>query len=52
VREALLLGTRIALLEAGRLVALHPARDFVRAPEPEVQALVRAVRTAEPDWGA
>lgn len=51
VREALLLGTRIALLEAGRLMALHPAREFTRAPEPEVQALVRAVRSAEADWG-
>ncbi len=52
VREALLLGTRIALLEAGRLIALHAAKDFARAQEPEVQALVRAVRSAEPDWGS
>jgi len=51
VREALLLGTRIALLEEGRLVALHTRQDFLRAPEPQVQALLRAVRESEPDWG-
>jgi len=48
VREALLLGTRIALLEEGRLIAVHPARDFLRAPEPEIQALVAAVRDGAP----
>ena len=44
LREALLLGTRIALLDAGRLVALHTAANFLNAPEPEAQALIRAVR--------
>ncbi len=43
LREALLLGDRVGLLEAGRLIAVHPAADFVRAPEPEVRALVAAV---------
>lgn len=49
LREALLLGTRIALLEQGRLVAVHPARDFLRAPEPEIQALVAVARQGELD---
>jgi osmoprotectant transport system ATP-binding protein len=44
LREALLLGDRVGLLEAGRLVAVHPAAEFARAPEPEVQALIAAVR--------
>lgn len=49
LREALALGTRIALLDEGRLVAVHPARDFLRAPEPEIQALVAAVRDGHSD---
>jgi osmoprotectant transport system ATP-binding protein len=44
VREALRLGTRIALLEQGRLVALHQAAEFLRGPEPAVQSLVATVR--------
>jgi osmoprotectant transport system ATP-binding protein len=52
VREALLLGTRIALLTEGRLTAVHPAADFPRAREPEVQALISAVRDSEPQWDA
>lgn len=44
VREALLLGTRIALLAEGRLAALHAAQDFARAPEPEVHALLATMR--------
>jgi len=43
LQEALRLGTRIALMAEGRLVAVHPARDFLRASEPEVSAFVRAV---------
>lgn len=50
LREALLVGTRIALLAEGRLVALHSAAGFLHAPEPEAQALVAAVRDSEPDW--
>jgi osmoprotectant transport system ATP-binding protein len=33
LREALMLGTRIALLESGRLVCVHSPQDFVSAPE-------------------
>src|SRR5437016_3790915 len=36
LHEALLLGTRIALLEEGRLVAISTAADFVKSPEPLV----------------
>jgi len=43
VREALLLGTRIALLAEGKLAAIHPPKEFLRAPEPEVQAFVSAL---------
>lgn len=52
VREALLLGTRIALMEEGRVVAVHGAREFLRAPEAAVQSLIRTVRASEPDWNA
>jgi osmoprotectant transport system ATP-binding protein len=38
IREALLLASRIALLHAGRLVALAPPADFLRLVHPEVQA--------------
>jgi osmoprotectant transport system ATP-binding protein len=50
LREALLLGARIALLAEGRLAALHRTEDFLRAPEPEAQALIAAVRNGEPEW--
>jgi osmoprotectant transport system ATP-binding protein len=43
VREALLLGSRIALLAEGRLVAVHPPQEFLRASEPEVRAFVSAL---------
>ena len=48
LREALLLGTRIVLLEAGRIVAQHAVAEFLRAPEPEAQALIQAVRETAP----
>jgi osmoprotectant transport system ATP-binding protein len=38
IREALLLASRIALLYAGRLVALAPPSDFLRLVHPEVHA--------------
>lgn len=43
VREALLLGTRIALLAEGKLVAVYPPAEFLRAREREVQAFVSAL---------
>jgi len=47
VREALLLGTRIAVLAEGRLVALHSRRDFLRAPEPEVADFVSVLHSLD-----
>jgi osmoprotectant transport system ATP-binding protein len=47
VREALLLGTRIALLAAGKLAALHPPGEFLRAPHPEVAAFVSVLHELE-----
>jgi osmoprotectant transport system ATP-binding protein len=47
VREALLLGTRIALLAEGRLVAIHSPGEFLRAPETEVKAFVSALGIGE-----
>ncbi len=44
VREALLLGTRIALVADGRLVAVHPPAEFLCAQEPEVAAFVSVLR--------
>jgi osmoprotectant transport system ATP-binding protein len=42
LREALLLGERIALLEAGRLVGAYSPDEFVRAREPVAAAYVAA----------
>ena len=44
VREALRLGSRIALLEEGRVVAVHSARGFMNSSEPRIQQFVAAVR--------
>jgi osmoprotectant transport system ATP-binding protein len=43
VREALLLASRIALLHAGRLVALAPPQDFLRLDHPEVHAFTASL---------
>lgn len=45
LREALLLGTRIALLEAGRLLATYTPGQFLDAKEPLAAAYVAAFRT-------
>ncbi len=42
LREAMLLGTRIALLAEGRLAAVYPAQEFLHATEPEARAFVAA----------
>jgi len=44
LREALLLGSRIALLEAGRLAGLYTPGEFLRATDPTVAAYVAAFR--------
>ena len=45
MREALLLGTRIALIEAGRLVALNTPEEFLNSKDSLVVAYVDAFRT-------
>jgi osmoprotectant transport system ATP-binding protein len=42
LREALLLGTRIALMEVGRLVAVNTPDEFVKSTEPIVAAYLNA----------
>jgi osmoprotectant transport system ATP-binding protein len=42
LREALLLGSRIALMEAGRLVTVLAPKDFLRSTDPWASAYVRA----------
>ena len=46
VREGLLLGSRIALMAAGQVVALAPARDFLKNAHPEVQAFAAALHSS------
>ncbi len=47
MREALVLGSRIALLDSGRVVGLYSPAEFLRAQEPSVAAYVEAFRTGE-----
>jgi len=42
LREALLLGSRIALMEAGQLVTVLAPQDFLRSTDPWASAYVRA----------
>jgi len=53
LREALLLGSRIALLEAGRLLATYTPNQFLHAKEPLAAAYVAAFHTGKsPQGGA
>jgi osmoprotectant transport system ATP-binding protein len=47
LHEALLLGTRIALLEEGRLVSTSSPREFLHSSNPLVQKYVQAFSAAE-----
>jgi len=42
IREGLLLGTRLGLMQDGRLVFLGTAEEFRRSPHPEVRAFLEA----------
>lgn len=42
LREALLLGSRIALMEAGKLLVVLPPQEFVKSSDPWAAAYVRA----------
>src|SRR5213078_674172 len=43
LREALLLASRIVLLEAGRIVAVAPPREFLQIDHPEVRAFTSSL---------
>ncbi len=47
LREALLLGTRIALLEAGKLAGVFTPGEFLHTPDPIAAAYVAAFRTRD-----
>jgi len=47
LHEALRLGTRIALLEAGRLISLSSGEEFLSSPEPLVKKYVEAFATSD-----
>ncbi len=47
LREALLLATRIALLEGGKLVGVYAPEEFLRAKDPAVAAYVEAFRAGK-----
>ena len=52
LREALLLGSRIALLETGRLVATYTPDEFLHAEEPLAAAYVRAFQAGNQPQGS
>jgi len=45
LREALLLASRIVLLEAGRIAAVAPPQEFLRLEHPEVRAFAASLET-------
>ena len=45
LREALMLASRIVLLEAGRIVASAPPQEFLRIDHPEVKAFAASLQT-------
>ena len=47
LREGLLLGTRLALMESGKLAGVYSPEEFLRAAEPTAAAYVAAFRAAE-----
>ena len=52
LREALRLGSRIALMEAGRLVTVLTAKEFLLSTDPLASAYVRAFGDGRPDSAA
>jgi osmoprotectant transport system ATP-binding protein len=47
VREALFLGTRIALLDHGRLIGVYSPHEFLEASEPEVRAFAASLQSGD-----
>jgi osmoprotectant transport system ATP-binding protein len=52
VREALYLGTRIALLDQGRLVGVYAPAEFLKASDPEVHAFAASLEFGVAHEGA
>ena len=52
VREALFLGTRIGLLDQGRLVGVYAPAEFLKATEPEIHAFAASLDPGGPHEGA
>jgi osmoprotectant transport system ATP-binding protein len=46
IREALVLGTRIALLDSGRLAGTYSREEFLRSRHPEAAAYISALRAS------
>lgn len=51
VREALFLGTRIALLDQGRLVGVYSPSEFLKSTEPEIHAFAASLEFGETHEG-
>lgn len=51
IAEAVELGTRIALLEAGELRGIYAAKEFLRSEEPLAAAFMAQIRALEPQGG-
>ena len=49
LREALLLATRIVLLQAGQIVSAGSPDEFLHLSHPEVQAFAASLRGTAPD---
>src|ERR1019366_6809587 len=49
VREALFLGTRIALLDGGRLVGMYAPEEFLNTTEPEVRPFAASLHLGRGD---
>jgi osmoprotectant transport system ATP-binding protein len=47
VREALFLGTRIALLDHGRLIGMYSPQEFLETQEPEVRAFAASLQSGD-----
>ena len=47
ISEALIVGTRIALLEAGKLVGPYPRNDFLNSHDPTVAAYLDVLRAGD-----
>ncbi len=47
VREAMFLGTRIALLDHGRLIGMYSPQEFLDASEPQVRAFAASLQSGD-----